>query len=106
METITCKSNQNKTVYTHLINGVEMGIPLRLNSNAFIVAWNYETKPFLLTVNHAKNPENHQVYNYTLSLQKSHNIYFTICFKNLDNAKKELKKQVKKWEKKQDKIYN
>ena len=96
METITCKSNQNKTVYTHLINGVEMGIPLRLNSNAFIVAWNDETKPFLLTVNHAKNPENHQVYNYTLSLQKAHNIYFTICFKNLDNAKKELKKQVKK----------
>ena len=106
METITSKSNQNKTVYTHLINGVEMGIPLRLNSNAFIVAWNDETKPFLLTVNHAKNPENHQVYNYTLSLQKAHNIYFTICFKNLDNAKKELKKQVKKWEKKQDKIYN
>ena len=24
METITCKSNQNKTVYTHLINGVEI----------------------------------------------------------------------------------
>tara|TARA_R100001594_G_scaffold109473_1_gene144207 strand:- start:679 stop:1029 length:351 start_codon:yes stop_codon:yes gene_type:complete len=99
-KTIVYKSNPNKTVYNHLINGVEMGVPLRLDSSTFIVAWNNETKPFLSTVNHAKHPEKHQVYSYALNLQKSHKITFTICFKNLDDAKKELKKQVKKWDKK------
>ena len=107
-KTIVYKSNPNKTVYNHLVNGVEMGVPLRLDSSTFIVAWNKETKPFLLTVGHTENPNFKQVYSICENMEKSPTlkIEFTICLNSLEDGKKELEKQVARWEKKQEKIYN
>ena len=83
---------ENNLTYRHKINGVNKDIPLKLNTNFFVLTWNDKTQPFITTNNYQTNPTFKQQTSFTDNLKKYYNLK-TVCFKSLVSAKKEQNKR-------------